>query len=63
MWFGFIQCRFIGKKKQKEEREYKKGRKEKWKKTKTKKDNEFISTQGRETWIWDYHIIQCNYTP
>lgn len=48
-------------KRNKEKREYKKGREEKGKKT--KKDNEYISTQGRETWIWDYHIIQCNYTP
>lgn len=35
--------------KYKEEREYKKARKEKGKKT--KKDNEFISSKGRETWI------------
>ena len=51
----------VGLLKKRKKKQGKKGREEKGKKT--KKDNEYISTQGRETWIWDYHITQCNYTP
>lgn len=67
MWVG-DQCKFIEKRKRVTKNERREGRKEK-KMEKEKKDKNWmkktkrqknISTQGREIWIWDYHIIQWN---